>query len=163
MPAAGGARAHGETTAYGVKPLNLHRAVQKLKERGLKLTPQRLEILKIVMEAGRPLTAREVIEAARATHPHISVDTVYRNLTVLTQCGLLNQVNLQNRESARFEYQGEDGHHHHFVCLECGKSFCVEWCPTATMHAVPAQDPGFRVLAHAFEVYGYCSRCQPSD
>ena len=142
--------------------MNFHSAVRRLKERGLKLTPQRLEILRIVMEAGRPLTAREVMEAVRATHPHISVDTVYRNLTVLTQCGLVNQVNLQNRESTRFEYQGEDGHHHHFVCLACGKSFCVEWCPTATMHAVPAQDPGFRVLGHAFEVYGYCSQCRPA-
>ncbi|EKP94271.1 MULTISPECIES: Fur family transcriptional regulator [Thermaerobacter] len=140
--------------------MNLQRAVQRLRERGLKVTPQRMEILKAVMRAGRPVTAREVTDAVRARHPRVSVDTVYRNLTVLTRCGLISPVNLQGRDGTRFEYQGDDRHHHHFVCVACGRSFCVEWCPTATLQAVPSQDPGFRVLGHAFEVYGYCSRCQ---
>lgn len=141
--------------------LDLQSALAQLRKRGLKVTPQRVAILKALMVARRPLTAREVTDAVRASHPHISLDTVYRNLTVLTQFGLISQLNLQNRECTRFEYQGEDRHHHHFVCLECGRSFCVEWCPTATLLAAPAQDPGFQTLGHAFEVYGYCSRCQP--
>lgn len=140
--------------------MSLDRAVQQLKERGLKLTPQRLEILKILVGAARPLTAQEVFQAVRAVHPHVSLDTVYRNLTMLTGAGLANQVNLQNRESARFEFQGEGHHHHHMVCLECGKSFCVESCPEPLLRARPAEDPDFRVVGHAFEVYGYCTACQ---
>lgn len=140
--------------------MQLDQVVGQLKERGLKLTPQRLEILRILVEAGRPLTAQEVFQAVRAVHPHVSLDTVYRNLTMLTSSGLANQVNLQNRESARFEFQGEGHHHHHMVCLECGKSFCVDSCPGPLLNARPADDPNFRVVGHAFEVYGYCTACQ---
>ncbi len=140
--------------------MNFDGVLHRLKQQGLKLTPQRLEILRILVEAREPLTAREVAQAVRATHPHVSLDTVYRNLTTLTECGLVNQVNLQNRESTRFEFQGEGGHHHHFVCLRCGKSFCVESCPRPLVTLKPTADPGFRVMGHAFEVYGYCTPCQ---
>lgn len=143
--------------------MDLESVLQRLKQQGLKLTPQRLEILRIVMEARQPLTAQEIAQAVRAAHPHVSLDTVYRNLTLLTECGLVNQVNLQNRESTRFEFQGESGHHHHFVCLECGRSFCVESCPSPLMHLKPAADPGFKVMGHAFEVYGYCTACQATE
>lgn len=138
-------------------------ALQRLKQRGMKLTPQRLEVIRILMAAKHPLTALEIAQAVRTTHPHVSLDTVYRNLTMLSEYGLVNQVNLQNRESTRFEFQGEGGHHHHFVCLVCGKSFCVESCPTSLVDVKPSEDPGFRVMGHAFEVYGYCSACQASE
>lgn len=141
--------------------MNLPHALERLKQRGMKLTPQRLEILKILMASGRPLAAREIAEAVRAVHPHVSLDTIYRNLTMLTEAGLVNQVNLQNRESTRFEFQGE-GHHHHFVCLGCGKVFCVAECPTPQALRAPPGDPGFKVMGHAFEVYGYCTACQDS-
>lgn len=140
--------------------MDLNSVLAQLKQQGLKLTPQRMEIVRILMEAGRPLTAQDVAQAVRATHPHVSLDTVYRNLAMLTECGLVNQVNLQNRESARFEFQGQGNHHHHFVCLGCGKTFCVESCPVPHLNATPAEDPGFQVRGHAFEVYGYCTVCQ---
>lgn len=140
--------------------MNRDGVLQRLKQYGLKLTPQRLEILRIVMEAERALTAQEVVQAVRAAHPHVSLDTVYRNLALLTRVGLVNQVNLQNRDSTRFEFQGEGEHHHHFICLECGKTFCVESCPTPMIDARPPEDPGFKVVGHAFEMYGFCTACQ---
>lgn len=140
--------------------MDLAAVLQRLNERGMKLTPQRVEIVKILMDANEPVTAQEVAQAVRTIHPHVSLDTVYRNLTMLIECGLVNQVNLQNRESTRFEFQGNSGHHHHCVCLGCGKSFCVESCPTAWFNPKPTEDPGFKVMGHAFEVYGYCTACQ---
>lgn len=140
--------------------MNLEPVLRKLKAQGLKLTPQRTEILRVLMGSHRPLSAQEVFHAVRAAHPNVSLDTVYRNLTMLTGAGLANQVNLQNRESSRFEFQGEGAHHHHMVCLGCGRSFCVPACPTPLLDARPAEDPDFRVVGHAFEVYGYCSGCQ---
>ncbi len=112
------------------------------------------------MGSSRPLSAQEITQAVRSTHPQISLDTVYRNLAVFTAAGMVNQVNLQNRESARFEFQGENDHHHHFVCLSCGQSFCVESCPTELADLRPPDNPGFKVVGHAFEVYGYCTKCQ---
>lgn len=135
-------------------------AVQRLHDAGLRVTPQRTAVLQSLMASAEPVTARAVWQAVRATHPSVSLDTVYRNLTALVHHGLINQVNLQNRESARFEFQGEAGHHHHFICLDCGRAFCVEACPIPAVTAVPLEDPGFEVRGHAFEVYGRCTDCQ---
>lgn len=129
-----------------------------LRERGLRATSQRIAILEALGAAGRALTAREIHQRVRATHPTISLDTVYRTLAALTAAGLVGQINLQNREAARFELQA-DAHHHHAVCLGCGQSYCLPGCPPG-LGAPPAVPvPGFRVVGHAFEVYGYCPAC----
>jgi Fur family transcriptional regulator, zinc uptake regulator len=142
--------------------LEFHDTLTGLKERGIKLTPQRIEILRALAAAGRPLAAQEVLTAVRKALPHISLDTIYRNLTMLTQDGLTNQVNLQVKESARFELQGPQQHHHHLVCLGCGRSFCVEACPLP-IEIASSEDPSFRIVSHAFEIYGYCSECQAKE
>lgn len=140
--------------------LSLDAIVAEVKARGLKVTPQRLEILRILSEAAEPLTAQEVLRAVQATQPQVSLDTIYRNLALLVEQGLIGQVNLQNRESARYELQSGGHHHHHMVCLGCGRTFCIELCPTALMACRPDEDPKFKVVGHAFEIYGYCSQCQ---
>lgn len=134
--------------------------MEHLVAHGQRQTPQRTAILRALIEARRPLTAQEVAGRVRVTYPNISLDTIYRNLTMLRDAGLVNQVNLQNRESARFEFQAEGQHHHHFICLGCGKTFCVEPCDLPLLAKSPQDDPDFRVVGHAFEVYGFCSKCQ---
>lgn len=138
----------------------LERAIAKLQELGIRITPQRREILKALLKAGAPLTAREIADRVQKTYPQISMDTVYRNLTMLAQVGLVNQINLQNRESSRFEFQGDGEHHHHVVCLDCGVTYCIDVCPVPVTTVLPQEDPGFRVVSHAFEIYGYCAACQ---
>lgn len=128
-----------------------------LRERGLRATSQRIAILEALGSAGRALTAREVHERVRAAYPTVSLDTVYRTLSALAAVGLVGQINLQNREAARFELQG-DAHHHHAVCLGCGQCYCLPSCP-AGMDQVERGVQGFRVVGHAFEVYGYCAAC----
>ena len=141
------------------KQLKFEAILRQLGEKGIKITPQRLEIIKALQGAPSPLTAREVANKVRLSQPRVSLDTVYRNLTLLTETGLVNQINLQNRESTRFEFQGEADHHHHYVCLQCGVSFCVEACPLPILPQLD-EDPDFKVVNHAFEVYGFCSECQ---
>ena len=139
--------------------MELQSAVNQLKSEGHKLTPQRVEILRAVMQASGAVTAQEVLAEVQLTHAYISLDTVYRNLQMLTETGLVNQVNLQNKATAKFEFQGVE-HHHHAICLDCKKSFCLSVCPLPPVAPKPADDSGFKVVRHAYEVYGYCSGCQ---
>lgn len=133
--------------------------LERLRDNGLKLTPQRVAIVRTLLESKAPMSAQEVLKKVRTEHPSVSLDTVYRNLSLLTEVGLANQVNLQNREISRFEFQGDAHHHHHVVCLKCSRAFCVDICPSKIVQP-PSEDPEFKVVGHAFEVYGYCSRCQ---
>jgi len=139
--------------------MDIQEAVRHIKEQGYKLTPQRVEILRALIEAGTALSAQAVLVQVQKTYSYVSLDTVYRNLAMLMETGLVNQVNLQNKGIARFEFQGQT-HHHHAICLQCGKSFCVDDCPLPTPLPLPTEDPHFQVVRHAYEIYGYCSGCQ---
>jgi Fe2+ or Zn2+ uptake regulation protein len=138
--------------------LEFAEAVRQVRESGHKLTPQRMEILRVLINAGASISAQAVLERVKETYPYISLDTVYRNLTMLTNTGLVNQINLQTKAAVLFEFQGE-AHHHHAICLQCGRSFCVASCPLPEVMPVPEADLEFRIVSHAFEIYGYCSKC----
>jgi Fe2+ or Zn2+ uptake regulation protein len=139
--------------------MELRDAIQRLRASGYKLTPQRMEILRVLISAGASISAQAVLERVKETYPYISLDTVYRSLSMLTNTGLVNQINLQAKGSALFEFQGE-AHHHHAICLQCGKSFCVDACPLPEVIPLPAADRRFQIISHAFEIYGYCYACQ---
>lgn len=138
--------------------LSLEECLQSLKARGQKMTPQRREILSAIIDSRKPLTARDLHGRVRRSFPGVSLDTVYRNLLLLTASGLVSQINLQNKGIARFEFQGS-GHHHHAICLECGASFCIDNCVIPATIPSPREDRGFKIVSHAFEVYGVCSKC----
>ena len=123
--------------------MELKEAVTQIRAAGHKLTPQRMEILRVLIAAGAPIAALAVLARVKETYPYISLDTIYRNLSMLSNTGLVNQINLQNKGTALFEFQGE-AHHHHAICLECGKSFCVDACP-----------PGGIALSERLNHYGY--------
>ncbi len=139
--------------------MDVNYAGAELKKIGQKLTPQRLAILKLLMGSDKPLTAKEIYGQVRADHPNISLDTVYRNLSMLSVSGVAGQVNLQNKEAAQFKYFGKL-HHHHAICLSCGKIICLSECDIKREMPLVGDDLNFKVISHAFEIYGYCSKCQ---
>jgi Fur family transcriptional regulator, zinc uptake regulator len=135
------------------------KVLNQLKKRGHKLTPQRQSILKILMLSKVPLTALEVRRKVQKSHPRVSLNTVYLNLLLLTKLGLVIQTHLQNRSASRFEYQADGSHHHHAICLSCGKSLCLNHLPEPQSGKLE-EDPGFQILGHTLEFYGYCSSCK---
>lgn len=130
---------------------------QQLKARGHKLTPQRELIINILINAPGPMTAQAIFEAVTRQYPHISFDTVYRNLGLLTDLGLVNRLRLKKKFSCYYEVAGT--HRHHLVCLGCGASFPLHYCPFENIADRLTEEGGFRVVDHAFEIYGYCRQC----
>lgn len=130
-----------------------------LRSKGPKRTAQREAILKVLRATTKPLMASEVLQRVRKLQPKVSQDTVYRNLRSLVVSGELAQTHLQNKSASRFEYQAEGSHHHHAICLSCDRSFCLAQVPEPITMKLE-EDPGFQVLGHTLEFYGYCSVCQ---
>ena len=140
--------------------MDSHSAIDLIRKKSKKLTPQRLAILKALASEKKPLSAKEVFERVQSSQPTIGLDTVYRNLIMLTEKGYVSQVNLQNKRTTLFEFQGEEKHHHHAICVECGGVFCIDACKLPRILPGPDEDPGFKIESHVFEVYGTCSGCQ---
>ncbi|MDA8096516.1 MAG: Fur family transcriptional regulator [Clostridia bacterium] len=141
--------------------MNADDVTKKLREHGCRLTPQRRLIIQALLASREPLTAQQVFNTVSLEFPNISFDTVYRNLGLLSQLGVVNRINLKVKFNCRFEIAR--GHHHHFICLGCGSSFPVDFCPFEQYTSELPGNTGFRVVDHAFEVYGYCAGCNVGD
>lgn len=139
--------------------MNLKDIVEILKSKQYKLTPQRIAIIKSMLESKKPLSASEAYSLVRQQHPNVSLDTVYRSLNLLCQLGVVTKINIANRERELFELST---HHHHLVCLKCNDVFCINCCPieknTPLLEAAATHE--FEITGHAFEVYGYCQKCR---
>lgn len=91
---------------------------EKLKEQGLKITPQRIAIFEAVLQLNNHPTAENIIDYIRENHPNISVATVYKVLDTLTEHRLLKKVKTE-RDIMRYDAIVEN--HHHLYCTDTDK------------------------------------------
>jgi Fur family peroxide stress response transcriptional regulator len=87
----------------------------KLKDAGLKVTPQRLIVLEAMSVLKNHPTADEIISYVRNSHPNIATGTVYKVLDTFEEKNLISKV---KTEAGIFRYDGITEHHHHLYCLE---------------------------------------------
>lgn len=137
---------------------SLEYSLAVLKREGLRITPQRTDILKLLSGGRSKVSVQQVYSEIKKQHPGISLDTVYRTLGTLSKLGLVSQINMQGGDLL-YEFQGQS-HHHHAICIGCGHSFCLDDCPLPAEFFQNLERRNFRVQSHAFEVYGYCDKCQ---
>ena len=88
---------------------------EKLKEKGLKVTPQRIAIYNAVVNLKNHPTAEGIVDLIKTDYPSISVGTVYKVLNVLVDTGLLKKV---KSEKDVMRYDAMIEHHHHLYCKD---------------------------------------------
>ena len=88
-----------------------------LRESGLRLTHQRLEVVREVARSDEHPDVETIYLAVRERVPTISLDTVYRTLATLNGLGLVRRV---AATPGPLRYDANTAHHHHFVCTRCG-------------------------------------------
>ena len=91
---------------------------EKLKEKGLKITPQRIVIYDAVVQLKNHPSAENIIDYIKTNHPYISVGTVYKILNVLVENKILKKVKSE-RDVMRYDAIIE--HHHHLYCNDTDK------------------------------------------
>jgi Fe2+ or Zn2+ uptake regulation protein len=130
-----------------------------LRERGLRLTGPRRVVLEVVRGTGSHPTAEWVHRMVRRRLPRVSLGTVYRNLRLLVEEGLVQEL---PGPHARFD--GNLGRHHHFTCVGCGRILDVEGplCePQARAVAARVESAhGLTVTHQRIEFFGRCPACR---
>jgi Fur family ferric uptake transcriptional regulator len=119
-------------------------------------TRQKRAIEAVLSDRGNPLTAPEIHALASKAVPTLGLATVYRSLKSLTNEGRVVSVEIPG-QSPRYE-RADKGHHHHFLCRECGEVFELEKCLEGIKTMAP---PKFRVEDHEIILYGACETCAP--
>ncbi|HLK39811.1 MAG TPA: Fur family transcriptional regulator [Polyangiaceae bacterium] len=137
--------------------------LRDLKRAGLKLTPQRIAIVRLFSGDASHPTAQDLFERLRPSFPSMSFATVYNTLDALANAGMAGLVRLPGKrgDAARFDPNRQP--HHHAVCDECGAVIDIAAgslapSPGATKKLRRAA-PGFSVRAVERIYRGSCARC----
>lgn len=125
---------------------------------GLKVTGQRMTILRYLYQSPKHITAQELFERIQPIDSAIGFATVYRFLRKLVEHDLLIEVRMGNMP-ARYELASEE-HHDHLTCIACGaiKEFYNE--EIERLQKVVAVEFGFELTDHVLELQGICSSCR---
>ena len=128
-----------------------------LRAAGMRQTPQREAILRVLQGSDRPLTVDEIWSAM--DQQRSGVPTVYRNLERFVQEGWVESI-LGQDQVMRFVRCHSAQHHHHLSCERCGRMVEVDICGIEPSLAVMEKSTGFLVTRHQLNVFGICPRCQ---
>ncbi|HET7628732.1 MAG TPA: peroxide-responsive transcriptional repressor PerR [Bacillales bacterium] len=138
----------------------LQEAISTLKGSGVRITPQRHAILEHLIESLSHPTADEIYKALEGRFPNMSVATVYNNLRVFKDAGLVKELSYGDA-SSRFDYVTSD--HYHIICNECGKIVDFFYPGLDEVETLAEHVTGFKVGDHRMEVYGVCPNCQAKE
>ena len=98
--------------------IDVNQIKDKLVEKGLKVTPQRLAILEAIYSLNNHPSAEMILQYLKESHPNIASGTVYKVLDTLVETRLIRRVKTEN-EVKRFD--GKLENHHHLYCSESDK------------------------------------------
>ena len=132
----------------------------ELRDKGLRLTPQRELVLSAVRSLGHA-TPEEVAAKVRETHPGINLSTVYRNLETLENVGLVLHTHLGHGGATY--HAAEELTHLHLVCGVCGSAADAPIDVAAQFVNALADEFGFKTDVTHFAVYGTCAACTPPE
>ncbi|HWP84962.1 MAG TPA: Fur family transcriptional regulator [Terriglobia bacterium] len=131
------------------------------KQHGLRLTSQRRVIFSILESANTHLNAKQILEEARKVAPGIDQVTVYRNLAVLKQLGVVDELDLLHLRGDEHYYEAKQTRaHSHVACLACGKVFEYYTPAMKRIHQELEREVGFSVSFSRIEIGGYCAACR---
>jgi Fur family transcriptional regulator, peroxide stress response regulator len=128
--------------------------------RKYKRSRQRERILELVRGTGSHPTADWVYRQLKDEFPDLSLATVYRNLTVLMDQGLVRKIDFG---STFDRFDANIGPHYHFVCERCKAIIDLELPVDDSLNDRVSSKTGFTALRHRIEFYGICDRCKASD
>ena len=129
---------------------------QRLAGRGYRLTPQRELVLRAVESLGHA-TPDEVLAEVRQHSSAVNVSTVYRNLEVLEQLGMVRHAHLSDR--APTYHSVTDHEHFHLVCRSCREVVSVDAEVAAALTGRLLEEHGFTADTGHLTVFGHCASC----
>lgn len=138
----------------------LSKAIDTLKESGVRITPQRHAVLEYLLTSMTHPTADEIYKALEGNFPNMSVATVYNNLRVLRKIGLVRELTYGD-DSSRFDCNMVE--HYHIMCNSCGQIVDFHYPSLEEVESLAEQVTGFEVSHHRLELYGICEDCQQSE
>lgn len=130
-----------------------------LREKNLKLTEQREEILDSFIKTNKHLTVEELYDRVKKKDSSIGQATVSRTLKLLCKAGIAEEIELGDRK-IRYEQKLGHGHHDHLICTKCGKFIEAVNKKIEKLQSNLCAEHKFLPKKHRLEIFGICKECQ---
>ena len=136
----------------------LDQMTRVLREKGCRLTPQRLALLKIIARGEGHHTVDQIYELIKPDFPTTSLATIYKTLSLLKDMGEVLELNFA---SAGSRYDGNKPYPHpHVMCTRCGQIIDSEFKALAEISLEMAKNTGYQITHHQLNFFGLCPICQ---
>lgn len=135
-------------------------AIASLKQKGVRMTPQRYAILEYMASSETHPTADDIFKSLSPQYPNMSVATVYNNLRMFKEAGLIKELTYGD-SSSRFDFDTHD--HYHVICEKCKKIVDFQYPALHEVEMLAKHVTGFEVNSHRLELYGVCADCKEED
>lgn len=128
-------------------------------ERTTRYSKKREAILSALRGTKSHPSAEWVYQTLKPTHPDLSLGTVYRNLALFRQQGMIQSVGVVNGQE---RFDADTSLHHHFVCERCGSVLDLDFRQEQedSWDQAVSEQYGFKTLRHELIFYGICKTCQ---
>ncbi len=129
--------------------------MQKYRDRGLKLTPQRIAIFDYLEGNKEHPSAEDIYRAVSKRFPTMSFATVYNTLAALRDRGAVRELMI---DPAKKRYDPGTEEHNHMICTECRKLIDVD--RTYDLDVPARYKNQFTIITNRVEFYGICAECR---
>ncbi|WP_049756009.1 Fur family transcriptional regulator [Leptospira biflexa] len=127
-----------------------------LKEKGLKITNQRLLVAQKIFSSHNHFTAEGLLDELKDNKDRISKATIYRILAIMVEAGLLEEHDF-GKDYKYYEHIIGHEHHDHIICMQCGR--IVEFIDERIeeLQNKAASENGFTITGHSLNIFGNCT------
>jgi len=142
---------------HTLTPREIETVLQKrLRERGYKLTSQRLAIISLLSKDMTHPGAADILKKIRKSLPQVSVSTVYYTLDILKKEGLIQELEFYDQDN---RYDINISNHINLICKKCGRIEDLSGGISLSYMQIQ-QKTDFQPIAMRYEYYGYCKECR---
>jgi len=138
--------------------LRLKHMLEKLRQQGHRVTPQRMAIIKVLAESHGHPSVEDIFDEVRPNFPTTSLATIYKTISLMKDLGELLELEFSGSGN---RYDGNSPHPHpHVICTDCGSIIDPDVAKLAQITENIAKTTGYRITNHRLDFYGVCPVCQ---
>ena len=131
-------------------------AIEALRSKGYKATPQRIAICRIALNSRTHPSAQQVYDEFKKIHPTVSLSTVYKTLEVLRDLDLVQEINFPKGEARFDSYMNP---HINLICLKCSSITDLDDVIVKELTRKVAAATKFKPTGQRVDIYGICQKC----
>jgi Fur family transcriptional regulator, peroxide stress response regulator len=134
--------------------------IKALKECDYRMTPQRVELVRLIAASEGHPSALQLYEKIRVKFPNISHATVYKTLALLKDMNQILEIDLHDDS----HYDGNDPHPHpHLICINCSKIMDGRLEIDPMQLKTLEENSGYQIIRPQISFYGYCPDCREQE